>query len=162
IWPYSELGVGTTFKIYLPETNRMTPTVGTIRPSPTSLAGSETVLLVEDDSAVRQTMRSILARQGYRVLEAANGGEALLICEQHQASIELLVTDLVMPRMSGRHLATRLTSDRPQLKVLFVSGYTELAAHSQTLLADGAHYLAKPVTPTSLALKVREVLDTPA
>lgn len=161
IWTYSERGVGTTFRIYLPETNRTTPTLGTSRPGPATLLGTETVLLVEDDSAVRQTMRTILARHGYKVLEAANGGEALLICEQHAGPIDLLVTDVIMPRMSGRQLASRLTTDRPGLKVLFVSGYTELAAQSQSLLSGDVHYLAKPVTPTSMALKVREILDTP-
>lgn len=159
IWPYSEVGVGTTFRIYLPETSRKAPSVTAVRPSPDSLHGTETILLVEDDGGVRQTLRSILVRHGYVVLEAANGGEAILICEQHAGRIDLLVSDMIMPRMSGRQLATRLRVDRPALKVLFVSGYTEGAVSAQNLLDGTSHYLAKPVTPTSLALKVRAVLD---
>ena len=161
IWPYSELGVGTTFRIYLPETSRTSPTHVAARPGPTTLSGTETVLLVEDDGAVRQTMRTILLRHGYKVLEAANGGEALLICEQHAGPIDLLMTDLIMPRMSGHLLASRLITERPRLKVLYVSGYTELAAHNQALVTGDIHYLPKPVTPTSLARKVREVLESP-
>jgi PAS domain S-box-containing protein len=155
----SEPGKGTTFRVYFP---RVVGDVSAARvseaPGPLSERGTETVLLVEDDDQVRTLARSILRRNGYIVLEAPNGGEGLLICEQHPSKIHLLLTDVILPRMSGRQLAERLTKMRPEMKVLFMSGYTEDATLNRSVLESGTAFLQKPLTPDSLARKVREVL----
>ncbi|MBX3274061.1 MAG: response regulator [Sandaracinaceae bacterium] len=160
IWAYSEPSHGTTFKLYFPRASGgVSPTAEA--PRVESLRGHETILLVEDDAHVRAVARTILRRNGYVVLEAANGGEALLLCEQHTARIHLLLTDVVLPLMGGRQLAERLRALRPGIKVLFMSGYTDDTALQHGILeADaGIAYLEKPLTPSSLARKVREVLE---
>ena len=159
IWVYSEVGRGTTFKIYLPRATKSAAV--TTRPPAKDKArgGSETILLVEDDAAVRTIVRTVLHRAGYDVLEAENAGEALLVCEQNEKRIHLLLTDVVMPRMSGRVLAERLIAMRPDLSVMYMSGYTDDAVVRQGVLEANVAFLQKPITPEPLLRKVREVLD---
>jgi PAS domain S-box-containing protein len=158
IWVYSEPGKGTTFKIYLPrvdaEVDVPTPTI-----APTTLRGTESVLLVEDEEQVRTVALGILRRQGYQVIVAQHAGEALLLCERHAGKIDLLVTDVVMPQMSGPELAKRLAPIRPEMRVLFMSGYTDDSIVRHGVLEAGAAFVQKPITPSSLTRKVREVLD---
>jgi PAS domain S-box-containing protein len=159
VWVYSEPGSGTTFRVYLPRTDRTAEQAPMPARTAEAIRGAETVLLVEDEEQVRRTMQLILRRHGYNVLEAENGGDALLLCEQYPATIHLLLTDVVMPRMNGRHLAERLATVRPHMKVLYVSGYTENAIVRHGILDAGIQYLSKPITPDALLRRVREVLD---
>jgi two-component system, cell cycle sensor histidine kinase and response regulator CckA len=156
----SEPGKGACFKVFLPRTDRAIdsqPPPPSAHPS--TLRGSETVLLVEDDEQVRVLMRSILRKHGYSVLETQNGGEAFLLCEQHRGKIDLLLTDVVMPRMSGRQLAERLAESRPAMKILYVSGYTDDTIVRNGVVNSGASFLQKPIVPSALLRKVRDVLN---
>ncbi|MFO0604865.1 MAG: PAS domain-containing protein [Polyangiales bacterium] len=159
IWVYSEPMQGTTFKLYFPSATGRTPEAHASPDAPESRRGHETVLLVEDDGQVRGTVAAMLRRGGYHVISAANGGEALLICEQHAGTIHLLLTDVVMPKLNGRKVAERLTALRPGLRVLFMSGYTENAIVHHGVLDPGLDFIAKPITPRVLLAKVRELLD---
>jgi len=156
---YSEPGRGTCFKIYLPSAQTPTAASGQAASSGPALQGSETVLLVEDEAAVRALARTALKQRGYRVLEADNGAAALHVAEEFAEPIHLLATDVVMPHMSGRELAERLVPLRPNMKVLFLSGYMDDAIVRHGLLESTAAFLHKPYTPQGLAAKVREVLD---
>jgi two-component system, cell cycle sensor histidine kinase and response regulator CckA len=159
IWVYSEPGHGATFKVYLPVADG---SVAAERPAlPLAGTGSETVLLVEDDAPLRILARAILRRHGYRVLEAATGGDALVIGEQHGGVIHLLLTDVVMPRIGGPQLAERLRPFRPNMRVLYMSGYTDDAIVLHGVLESEVAFVQKPITPEYLLRKVREVLDTP-
>ena len=158
VWVYSELGQGTTFKIYFPRVDRA---VDVVRPSlpRATLRGSETILLVEDDHQVRAVARGILSRCGYHVIEARNAGEALLHAESHPGRIDLLLSDIVMPQMSGPELAKRLARSRPDMRVLCMSGYTDDSIVRHGVLEARVAFLQKPITPESLTAKVREVLE---
>ena len=157
IWLYSEVGVGTTFMIHLPAVDEPLEPV-TVSAEPTSTRGDEVVLLAEDNDAVRNLAARLLRRLGYRVTEAADA-QAALAASEHLAHIDLLVTDVVMPRMSGVELAHELTAARPGLKVLFMSGYTENGISHRGMLGPGARMLHKPFTPEVLARAVRQALD---
>ena len=121
--------------------------------------GSETILLVEDEEVVRKLAVRILKRQGYTVLEGSHGNEAIDVCKQHKGPVHLLLTDVVMPQMSGRELAERITSIRPGIKILYMSGYTDNTIAHHGILDKGMNFIQKPFTVDGLARKVREVLD---
>jgi two-component system cell cycle sensor histidine kinase/response regulator CckA len=155
----SEPGQGARFEVYLPRVEGAAEAGPSGRPAGLG-RGHETVLLVDDDDQVRTVARSILRRSGYVVLEASNGGEALLIAEQHASAIHLLLTDVVLPRMSGQQIAARVATIRPGIRVLFMSGYADEAVQHD-IVESNAAYLQKPITPEALTRKVREVLDAP-
>ncbi len=161
IWVYSELKKGSTFKIYFPRTTESTDPPEAPKLGADPVKGTETILLVEDEAVLRSMMRGILTTRGYKVMEAANGVEALAVSEKYQEPIHLLLSDVVMPHMSGRELARRICSFRPDIKVLYVSGYTDEAIVSTGLLEPNAAFLQKPFTPADLARKVRKVLGAP-
>jgi CheY-like chemotaxis protein len=157
---YSEPGYGTTFKIYLPaEASDALHLAEQRAEAPPAAHGHETVLLVEDESAVRLVAMLVLEAQGYTVLEAPGAEEALRLVAEHPGRIDLMLTDVVMPEMNGRELADNVIRDREGIKVLFMSGYTDDAVFRHGLLYRDVAFLQKPFTPTSLAKKVREVLD---
>jgi CheY-like chemotaxis protein len=152
-------GSGSTFEIYLPRAEDPAEA----RPEPGALdpprGGRETVLLVEDEPMVRAFVRDVLRLHGYTVLEAPGGEEALRICGAHPAPIHLLLTDVVMPRMSGRELAERLTRLRPETRVLFMTGYTDDAVFRHGIRGGDPALIEKPFTPDALSRKIRETLE---
>jgi PAS domain S-box-containing protein len=160
IWVYSEPGQGTTFKIYLPRVEEAVSAAEPKAPAVTRLKGRETILVVEDDNTLREVISKGLKKFGYSVLTAANGGEALLICEKRKGPIHLLLTDVVLPQMGGRELAERLVSLRPDLKVLYMSGYTENAIVHHGILNEDVGFLQKPFKVNLMVQKIREVLDS--
>jgi two-component system, cell cycle sensor histidine kinase and response regulator CckA len=162
---YSEVGKGTCFKVYLPIVvgGKSAPAPAMVVVPKTSAPiqrSSETVLLVEDEDGVRALIRQVLERDGYKVIEARNGAEALLASEQLAGKLDLLLTDVVLVHMSGRDIAIEIKSKRTDTKVLFVSGYTEEAIIRHGVLESGTAFLQKPFTPGALSRKVREILDT--
>jgi len=158
---YSEPGRGTTFKIYLPA--RTEAPIDVEQPAVVAeLRGKETILVVEDHEEVRRLAVAALKAYGYRVIEAADAGAALLICEQESARIHLVLTDVVMPRMNGRELVTRLAKVRPEIKALYMSGYTDNAILQHEVLDAGTDFIEKPFAPEELAGKIRAVLGPPA
>jgi PAS domain S-box-containing protein len=160
IWVYSEPGRGTTFKIYLPRVEEETGALPVQDDTDHLPKGKETVLLVEDDPSLRALAARVLRYQGYKVIEATNGHEAIGIARENvQERIHLLLTDVVMPHMGGRELVKRMKTLHPEIRVLFISGYTEHAITYHAGLKPGTPFLQKPFSPTALAKKVREVLD---
>ena len=159
IWVYSEPGRGSTFKIYLPRAKEEPATVAHAEEAVPLPRGTETVLVVEDDRAVRGVAVRTLKELGYQVLEATNGLEALRVAANYGRTIHLLLTDVVMPGMDGKKLAEHLSASHSGLKVLFVSGYTDEAISQRGVLEKGVAFLQKPFTPAGLACKVREVLE---
>ncbi|HEV3205651.1 MAG TPA: ATP-binding protein [Terriglobales bacterium] len=163
IWVYSEAGKGTTFKVYLPRLGEaglpqaMQPAAAQEQPGP----GHETVLLVEDEENLRRLTRQSLGNQGYSVLDAADGTAAIRLSHAHKGPIHLLLTDVIMPGMNGRELANQISPNRPEMRVLYMSGYTENHIGHNGTLDEGITLLQKPFTLPALQAKVREVLDTP-
>jgi two-component system, cell cycle sensor histidine kinase and response regulator CckA len=160
IWVYSEPGHGTTFKVYIPRVSDGVEAVEQTEPMDV-IKGKETILVVEDELAVRNLVCQILIAKGYKVIEASNGVDALLLLEQHSEPIHLIITDVIMPFMSGKEFADKALDKHKDLKVLFMSGYTDEAILPHGVLDPGVAFIQKPFTTVSLAIKVRELLDTP-
>jgi CheY-like chemotaxis protein len=157
---YSELEQGTSFKIYLPRNRDTTAPVEPMRPHGESPLGSETILVVEDESSVRELVHNILTEKGYTVLQAGSGPEALRLYEYYSEPIHLLLTDMIMPGgLNGRDLAERLQPLYPDMKVLYMSGYTDNAIIQHEMLEPGTDFLQKPFVPDDLEHKVRELLS---
>ncbi|PYP42960.1 MAG: hybrid sensor histidine kinase/response regulator [Gemmatimonadetes bacterium] len=160
IWVYSEPGQGTSFKVYLPRVEEPAEPAAAPASTVEPLRGRETVLVVEDEASVRMVARQVLERYGYAVLEAPNGETALRLAAKHHGPIHLLLTDVVMPGLSGRQLAEQLVQLRPDMKVLYASGYAVHAIVQHGVLESGIAYLQKPFTPETLGRSVRQVLDS--
>jgi PAS domain S-box-containing protein len=160
IWIYSEPSHGSTFKVYLPRVDALAVELRQTSAASGSPTGTETVLIAEDDELLLPLARGLLARLGYRVLEARDEATALAVAQAHVGEIHLLVSDIVMPGKSGVQLAQELAASRPRMRVLYISGYTDETIVRYGLLDPGAYFLQKPFTPDVLARKVREVLDS--
>ena len=159
IWVYSELGVGTTFKVYLPAVDEEARSAegesgGVALPS-----GRETVLVVEDEESVRDVLHQMLEANGYRVLVAQDGAEAFRIVDAHAGAIHLLVTDVIMPGMTGPNVVERITPKHPEMKVLYISGYTEEAISRHGVMSPGTAFLSKPIGAATFLSKIRELMD---
>ena len=159
VWAYSEPGRGTTFKIYLSRVEGEEVLLKKEKGPTDKLKGSEAVLIVEDDAALRNLAQKTLHLYGYSVLEAENGEEALRVSKEHEGPIHLMITDVVMPKMGGKETAERLQPLYPQMKVIYMSGYTDNAIAHHGVLEPGLNFLEKPFTPQGLVRRVREVLD---
>ncbi|HWX53109.1 MAG TPA: ATP-binding protein, partial [Verrucomicrobiae bacterium] len=162
VWIHSELGQGTTFKIYLPRVAASAAAPVKVESAPIIAAAAETVLLVEDEDAVRALVRVMLERKGYTVLDARDGAEALKICGQRPGKIDLLITDVVLEHMSGRELAEKLVGLRPTMKTLYVSGYTDDAIVQHGVLTSDISFLQKPFDADALVAKVQQLLKSPS
>ncbi len=161
IFVYSEPEKGSSFKIYLPRVDEPAATDEGAPPPRGGTRGTETVLLVEDEPLVRSYVHDVLRKNGYRVLEVPNGDEAIERSTSHRDAIHIMVTEVVMPGISGLDLARQLAGSRPKMRVLYLSGYTDELVERQGVLKPGAAFLQKPFTPDALLRKVRELLDTP-
>ena len=159
VWVYSEPGKGAAFKVYLPQAEGAAEAAGTLAPKTLASGGSEKVLVVEDEEAVRYLTRALLERSGYRVVDAANPHDAEAVFNEQTDSIDLLITDVVMPGSSGPALFKRLAERQPGLKVLYMSGYTDSTIIREGRLDTGGTFMQKPFTGDGLVRKVREVLD---
>ena len=160
IWVYSELGKGTTFKVYLPRVDEPAQTLEADRANLKLARGVETILLVEDADALRELTAALLEMNGYTVLAMENGKEAIKLAESYNGQIHVLLTDVVMPGMSGRELANYLTTKRPDMRVLYMSGYTRDAIMHRGVLDDGISFIEKPFSQEALMRKLRELLDS--
>jgi two-component system cell cycle sensor histidine kinase/response regulator CckA len=160
IWAYSEPGLGTTFKIYLPLAEGALESAPPAGPPHWALGGGETILVAEDDPELRKLIAEVLRREGYNVLPAAHAQEALQICQQYPGRIDLLLTDVVMPALGGRELAERALGCRPSLKVLYMSGYADRAVVENGILPQEEVFLEKPFTKETLLRKLRQALET--
>jgi two-component system, cell cycle sensor histidine kinase and response regulator CckA len=160
IFAHSDIGHGTTFRIYLPRVEDVTDHTAPVKSTTAAAGGSETVLLVEDEESVRQLVRDTLLSRGYKVIEAQNGEAGLKVSQEYEGVIEMLITDVVMPGIGGRELAQRVSAARPRIKVLFLSGYTEDAIIHEGVLEPGTAFLQKPFTLQTLSRKVRDVLHS--
>jgi CheY-like chemotaxis protein len=156
---YSEPGQGTTFKIYLPRHGGKAPPAPNEDTDSSMAHGNETILLVEDEPMILKMTTTMLELQGYKVLLAATPGEAIVLAKEHAGEIHILITDVVMPEMNGRDLAQKLLSLYPNLKRLFMSGYTANVIAHHGVLDEGIHFIQKPFSMIDLAANVREVLD---
>ena len=159
IWVYTEQGLGTTFKIYLPRAKDARVVPQPSLPAEGFARGCETVLLAEDEAAVRQSTREFLTLNGYIVLEANNGTEALAIARKYKRPIHLMISDVIMPQMGGARLAEELAAERPDMKVLFVSGYAETTVQRHGTIDVTSRFLQEPFSLRTLAHKIREILD---
>jgi DNA-binding response OmpR family regulator len=159
IWADSAPGKGATFQIFLPRIEEVVTPVAENKSPAATLQGTETVLLVEDAEALRKLARSFLLEHGFSVLVASNGEEATQVAKNFSGPIHLLLTDVVMPGMNGRALSDHLHPKRPEMKVLFMSGYTDSFIAGHGVLEEGMHLLHKPFTEEVLIGKIREVLD---
>ena len=159
IWIYSEPGQGSTFKIYLPKVKGDVKVEEEEQISVENVGGSEIVLIVEDDKSLRKLARTVLKQKGYKVLVAENGEDALRVSKEHKGPIDLMIADVVMPKMSGKETAERLQPLYPQMKIIYMSGYTDDSIIHRGVLAPGLNFIEKPFTPEMLARKVREVLN---
>ncbi|MGC2390327.1 MAG: response regulator, partial [Candidatus Acidiferrum sp.] len=160
IWVYSEPGKGTTFKVYLPRVTDQAESQLQAVEVPGAGKGSETILLVEDEEAVRELASRILSAKGYSVVAAKSTHEAEQFIAKHPGRIHLLLTDIIMPGVSGRELAKRITARHPKTRVLYMSGYTDNVLAQGGVLEAGLSFLQKPFTPGALIQKVRDVLDS--
>jgi two-component system, cell cycle sensor histidine kinase and response regulator CckA len=158
IWVYSEVGVGTTFKIYLPRVDEEAQHAREEAPR-SLLRGVETVLLVEDEASLREILREVLDANGYTVLVGRDGADALQLAVAHAGPIQLMVTDVIMPGVTGPKIAELLAPTRPEMKVLFISGYSDESVTRHGLVGPGRAFLSKPFGPELLLRRVRESLD---
>jgi CheY-like chemotaxis protein len=158
IWVYSEPGTGSTFKIYLPRVDREADAASSQR-APATAGGSETILVVEDEESLREVTRRILEAKGYSVLLACDGAEGIALCTAKNGSIDLILSDVVTPKMGGTDMAQRLRDQGNRTPVLFMSGYVDHMVPTGGVLQPGVNFIQKPFVPEALARKVREMLD---